>query len=80
MTWLEIAAIAAVLLGVGAAGFLVAQRPSFWVGISTVALQAAFKALLPRLAKRMTPEQEKAYHDCVRRGGEWDYHRKRCKR
>lgn len=80
MNWLEIIAIGMVLLGVGAAGFLVAQRPSFWFGLGTVALQAAFKAILPHLAKRMTPEQEAAFRDCVRRGGEWDYHRKRCKR
>jgi hypothetical protein len=27
----------------------------------------------------MTAEEEKAYQDCVRRGGEWDPFRKRCK-
>jgi len=75
MTWLEIAAIAALLVGVGAGGYLVARRPTFWVGLGV----AVFKSLLPHLAKRMTAEQEKAYQDCVRRGGEWDPFRKRCK-
>ena len=75
MTWLEIAAIAALLVGVGAGGYLVAQRPTFWVGLGV----AVFKSLLPHLAKRMTAEQEKAFQDCVRRGGEWDPFRKRCR-
>jgi hypothetical protein len=75
MTWLEIAAIAALLVGVGAGGYLVARRPTFWVGLGV----AVFKSLLPHLAKRMTAEQEKAFQDCVRRGGEWDPFRKRCR-
>jgi hypothetical protein len=75
MTWLEIAAIVALLVGVGAGGYLAAQRPTFWVGLGV----AVFKSLLPHLAKRMTAEEEKAYQDCVRRGGEWDPFRKRCK-
>lgn len=76
MTWLEIAAIVVMLIGVGAGGYLVAQRPTFWIGLAT----AMFTALLPLLAKRMSPEQEKAFQDCLRRGGEWDHIRKRCKR
>ena len=75
MTWLEIAAIAVLLIGIGAGGYLVAQRPTFWWGLGVV----AFKAAWPFLSKRMTPEQEKAFQDCVRRGGEWDPMRKRCK-
>jgi len=75
MTWLEIAAIAVLLIGIGAGGYLVAQRPTFWWGLGVI----AFKAAWPFLSKRMTPEQEKAFQDCVRRGGEWDPMRKRCK-
>ena len=75
MTWLEIVAIAALLVGVGAGGYLVARRPTFWVGLGA----AVFKSLLPHLATRMTAEEEKAYQDCVRRGGEWDPFRKRCR-
>ena len=76
MTWLEVAAIVVLLAGVGAGGFLVAQRPSFWFGLGV----AMFKAALPFLARRMPEEQERAYQDCVRRGGEWDHIRRRCKR
>lgn len=75
MTWLEIAAVVALLLGIGAGGYLVAQRPTFWLGLGA----AAFNAVLPLLAKRMSAEQEKAFQDCVRQGGEWDHFRKRCK-
>jgi 4-hydroxybenzoate polyprenyltransferase len=75
MSWLEIAAIAVLLIGIGAGGYLVAQRPTFWWGLGVI----AFKAAWPFLSKRMTPEQEKAFQDCVRRGGEWDPFRKRCK-
>jgi len=76
VNWLEIAAIVVLLLGIGAGGFLVAQRPSFWFGLGLV----VFKSALPYLSKRMSPEQEKAFRDCARRGGEWDPIRKRCKR
>lgn len=76
MNWLEIAAIVVLLIGIGAGGFLVAQRPSFWFGLGIV----MFKASLPFLMKRMTPEKEQEWRDCIRRGGEWDHHRKRCKR
>ena len=75
MTWLEITAVVVLFIGIGAGGYLVAQRPTFWWGLGVV----VFKAALPYLAKRMTPEQEKAFQDCVRRGGEWDHSRKRCK-
>ena len=75
MTWLEIAAIVVLLIGIGAGGYLVAQRPTFWAGLVVV----VFKAVLPHLAKRMTAEQEREFRDCVRRGGEWDPMRKRCK-
>ena len=75
MNWIEIAAIAMLLVGIGAGGFLVAQRPSFWLGLGAI----MFKAALPFLMKRMPPDQEQAWRDCIRRGGEWDHHRKRCK-
>lgn len=76
MSWLEIVAIVVFLVGIGAGGFLVAQRPAFWWGL----LAEAVKSALPVLARRMTPEQEAAFQDCMRRGGEWDHARKRCKR
>jgi hypothetical protein len=75
MTWLEVALIAAVIVGIGAGGFLVAQRPTFWFGLGAV----MFRAILPHLAKRMSPTKEKELHDCIRRGGEWDHVRKKCR-
>lgn len=80
MTWLELALLICALVGITAGAFLVAQRPSFWLGMG----MAVFNALLPKIrayvTKRMTPEQEEAFRNCMRRGGEWDHHRKRCKR
>lgn len=75
MSWIEIAAIAVLILGVGAGGFLVAQRPTFWFSLGVV----MFKAALPHLTKRMSPEKEKEMRDCIRRGGEWDNFRKKCR-
>jgi hypothetical protein len=75
VNWIEIAAIVVLFIGIGAGGFLVAQRPSFWFGLGIV----MFKASLPFLMKRMPPEKEKEWRDCIRRGGEWDHRRKRCK-
>ena len=75
MNWLEVALIAAVLAGLIAGGVLAAQRPSFWFGLGAV----MFRAALPLLIKRMSPEKEKEWRDCIRRGGEWDHRRKKCK-
>ena len=80
MNWLEIAAICAVLIGVGAAGFLVAQRPSFWYGLAAHAIKEALPVILTYVAKRNPPNIEKEMQECLRRGGEWDNFRKRCKR
>lgn len=80
MNWLEIAAIAVLLLGIGAGGFLVAQRPAFWLGLIREALRPLVPLLLASVAKRMAPEKEQEWRDCIRRGGEWDHIRKRCKR
>lgn len=76
MNWVEIAAIVMLLIGIGAGGFLVAQRPTFWLGLVIAMLRAG----MPYIAKRMTPEKEKEWRDCIRRGGEWDHVKKRCKR
>lgn len=80
MNWIEIAAIVVLLIGIGAGGFLVAQRPSFWIGLVTTAMRPVLPLLVALVAKRMTPEKEQEWRDCLRRGGEWDHHRKRCKR
>jgi hypothetical protein len=76
VNWLEIVAFVVLLIGLGAGGFLVAQRPSFWLGMAGEVLGS----LLPVLTKRMPPEKEKEMRDCIRRGGEWDHLRKRCRK
>lgn len=78
MNWLEIAAIAVFFLGVGAAGFLVAQRPVFWLGMASVMLKAGLPYVAEYITKRMPPEQEKAWRDCIRRNGKWNHLKKRC--
>lgn len=79
MNWLEIAAIAVLILGIGAGGFLVAQRPTFWIGLGSALIRAVLPHVIKYVSARMTPEQEKAYQDCLKRGGEWDHFKKRCK-
>lgn len=74
MNWVEPALILALMLGLFAGGVLVARSPTFWFGLGTV----MFKAALPYLLKRMSPEEEKAYQACIRRGGKWDNFKKRC--
>lgn len=64
MSWLELALLIAALAGLFCGGFLVAQRPTFWLGLGVV----LFKALMPILAKRMLPEDEAAWHAAIRRG------------
>lgn len=79
MNWLEIAAIAAIIVGVGAAGFLVAQRPSFWYGLSVHVLKDLTPIALRYILKRNPPDIEAKMHDCIRRGGTWDNFKKRCR-
>ena len=79
MTWLEIAAIAILLLGIGAGGFLVARRPTFWATLGGVLLQRAWPYITAYVTRRNTAEVEQQMADCVRRGGEWDNVKKRCR-
>jgi hypothetical protein len=80
MTWQEGVGVVLVCIGLLAGVYVAAQRPSFWIGF----IGRAFTALQPMvwayLSKRMPPEKEKEWRDCIRRGGEWDHIRKRCKR
>lgn len=76
MNWIEIAAILALLIGIGLGGYFIAPQPAFWLGLLT----SAVKAALPVILKRMPEDKEREFRDCVRRGGEWDHIRKRCKR
>ena len=69
------AALALLFIGIGAGGVLAAQRPSFWAGLAVV----MFKAALPIISKRMTPEQEADFQKAARRGAEWNPFRKRAR-
>lgn len=80
MNWFETLALVIMLLGLGAGAFLVAQRPSFWIGIGKAAITAALPAIIKVVSRRMTPAQEQAYQDCLRSGGDWDFARKKCRR
>lgn len=59
---------------------LVAQSPGFWLGMITAAVKAAIPKITEVSMRRMSPEKEREFRDCVRRGGEWDHIRNRCKR
>lgn len=78
MTWLEIAAIVVLLMGVGAGGYLVSQRPTFWVGLGTAILTKLLPLISVYVLKRNTPEVEATMAECVRRGGKWNNFTKRC--
>ena len=73
MSWQEGVAVTAVLLGLGAGAFLVAQRSSVWNEFG----QKLGRALLPLawryVSKRMPPEEEAAWRQAERRGqgDEW---------
>lgn len=80
MTWQEGVGIALVVIGLLAGTYVAAQRPSFWIEFVARAFDALRPIIWGYVSKRMTPEQEADWRDCIRRGGEWDHMRKRCKR
>ena len=71
-------AIGAVILAVAAASLWFAfQSPTFVAGLAALAAGAAWKAIEPTIAKRRTPEEEKALHRAERAGEEAQLERKR---
>jgi hypothetical protein len=79
MTWQEAIATIVILLGLGAGAYLVAQRPAFWIEFGRRLIASAWPAVWKYVSKRMSPELEAEMHKCIRRGGEWDNFRKRCR-
>ena len=73
MSWQEGVAITAVLLGLGAGAFLVAQRPSFWIEFATKLGGALLPLAWRYVSRRMPPEEEAAWREAERRGqgDEW---------
>lgn len=80
MTWLEVTGVVLVVAGLLGGLIIAAQRPSFWIEFGTRLLARLWPFFLVYITKRMPPEKEKEWRDCLRRGGEWDHIRKRCKR
>lgn len=83
MSWAETISLgvilAAVFVGLAASMFLVGQRPAFWVGAIVEVVRRAWPSIWVYLSRRNTPEIEKQIAECVRRGGEWDNFKKRCR-
>ena len=73
------ALVAAVLIGVGAAAFLVMRSPAFWGDVATELATKAWPQLLRLLTKRMPPEEEAEMRREYRagRGDEWLRNRRR---
>lgn len=80
MNWLEIAGVVLVVAGLLGGLILAAQRPAFWIEFGARLLARLQPFVLSYITKRMTPEKEEEWRDCIRSGGEWDHHRKRCKK
>lgn len=80
MTWQEAVAVLVICAGLGAGAFLISQRPSFWIEFGARLLQRLGPRIIQYVTKRMPPEKEQEWRDCILRGGEWDHFRKRCKR
>lgn len=62
--------IAALAVGLGAAAFLYARRPEFWLGFALLAAKKAWpfiRQALKFLFRRKSPEEEARDHDNHRR-------------
>lgn len=70
----EAIAVLAIVAGLAAGTYFVAQSPAFWVGL----VKEVVRGLIPIITKRMPPEQEAAWRDCVRRNGKWNHLKNRC--
>ena len=73
MSWQEGVAVTAVLLGLGAGAFLVAQRPSFWIEFGGRFVKALLPLAWRYVSRRMPPEEEAAWRQAEKRGqgDEW---------
>jgi hypothetical protein len=74
MTWLEVALVVGVLLGAGCGTALVVRSPTFWLDLG----KAAVIAVLPVIARRMSPEEEREMRQAylAGRGDEWERKRR----
>lgn len=71
------ALVVAVLIGVGAAAFLVMRTPAFWLDLSQQLVQRLTPEILKYLSTPLSPEDQKKLDASRRRAEEWDHFRKK---
>lgn len=76
---LVVALFFTLVITIGIGGYLVARKPTFWVALGSALAAAAWPKIVEYILKRNTPTVEKQMAECVRRGGEWDNFRKKCR-
>ena len=71
--------VAAVLIGVAAAAFLVMRSPAFWADAGKQLFNAILPEVIRVVSKRMTPEEEAEWRKAERqgKGDEWLRNRNR---
>lgn len=79
-TLLITAFLTVLLIAAGLGAFTFFRSPQAYIAFGKIALEKLRPIILAYILKRMSPEKEKEMQECIRRGGEWDPHRKRCKR
>jgi hypothetical protein len=79
VSWQEAVATVVILLGLGAGAYMVAQRPAFWIEFGSRVIRRLWPLMFAYMTKRMSPEDEARMRQCIRRGGEWDNFRKKCR-
>lgn len=77
MNWVDAALFIGAVLGITLGVALVVRTPTFWTQVGIIAFEKLRPVITSYVLKRMTPEEEKMYHDAIRRGTEWDPFRKR---
>ncbi len=69
MDWMSVLAVLVFFIGVGAAGFIVARSPSFWIGFVKELIFRFGPLVVKFILKRKSPEEEKKWRDEYLRGG-----------
>lgn len=71
------ALVVAVLIGVGAAAFLVMRTPAFWLDFGQQLAQRLAPEIIKYLSKPLSPEDQQKLDQSRRRAEEWDFSRKK---
>lgn len=71
------ALVVAVLIGVGAAAFLVMRTPAFWLDLAQQLAHRLAPEILKYLSKPLSPEDQKKLDQSRRRAEEWDHFRRK---